>query len=393
MGETKQKIMIGLLVLAFVPAVVFLVAMFGKFPAAEKPEVPTVQETLLQEVVTEPSEVSIPTETTPEETVPETTVPAETMPEETAPETTEAPVTYDTVPLHYQNGYTDIRYNVSTLAQSGSVVASLSMVATYLTGHEYLPDEMMELFDHIGGTSMVWLETASDELQLPWTRAGNVHDALNAVRDGKIVIAVMNEKSYFSRGQHFIVLTGVNEEGLVTVNDPDENNYSAWALKDGFENGFRDGLIISGFAGAWIYDPEAMPEEPFIYEGPEPEECRYPGVELTEWEINLLAKLIWGEAQGEPYEGQQAIAEVVLNRLVSGDFQSSISDIVYADEQFASVDVLHLAKPTHVQYEAIERALYGPYILPMDVVFFATFRMNDNVWGDIGNHTFCYGWQ
>lgn len=387
MGEIKERIFIGLLVAAFVPAIIFFVSLFGNFPAAEKPDA-AVQETLLQEETTEPSETVPPTEA---ETVPETTEPP-TLPEETVPETTEPPVTFDAVPLYYQGDYPDIRYGVSTLAQSGSVVASLSMVATYLTGHEYLPDEMLELFDHIGGTSMNWLEKVSDELQLPWTRAGNVHDALNAVRDGKIVIAVMNDKSYFSRGLHFIVLTGVNEEGLILVNDPDETNYTAWALQDGFQNGFRDGLIISGFGGAWIYDPEEMPEEPFLYEGPEPVECRYPGLELTEWEINLLARLIWSEARGEPYEGQQAIVEVVLNRLVSGDFQSSINGIVYAKDQFESVDILHLAEPTHVQYEAIERALYGPYILPVDVVFFATFRVNENVWGDIGNHTFCYAY-
>ena len=44
------------------------------------------------------------------------------------------------------------------------------------------------------------------------------------------------------------------------------------------------------------------------------------------------------------------------------------------------------------QYEAIERALYGPYVLPTDVVFFATYRTNENVWGQIGGHIFCYQW-
>jgi hypothetical protein len=34
--------------------------------------------------------------------------------------------------------------------------------------------------------------------------------------------------------------------------------------------------------------------------------------------------------------------------------------------------------------------MYGPNILPMDVVYFARWKTNDNVWGKIGKHIFCY---
>ncbi len=45
-----------------------------------------------------------------------------------------------------------------------------------------------------------------------------------------------------------------------------------------------------------------MPEEPFIYEPePAPEESRYPGLELTDAEIKLMADLIFMEAQSEPF--------------------------------------------------------------------------------------------
>ena len=39
---------------------------------------------------------------------------------------------------------------------------------------------------------------------------------------------------------------------------------------------------------------------------------------------------------------------------------------------------------------AVERALEGPYVLAEGVVFFATYPVNDNVWGKIGGHTFCF---
>ena len=134
-----------------------------------------------------------------------------------------------------------------------------------------------------------------------------------------------------------------------------------------------------------------MPEEPFIYV-PEPkaEVPRYGDLELTEEEMDLIAKLICVEGGGEPFDGQQAIVEVILNRLAAGGFGETVRGIIYAEGQFESVNQIYLAKPTYSQYKAIENALYGPYVLPEDVYYFAKFKMNDNVWGKIGSHYFCY---
>lgn len=52
----------------------------------------------------------------------------------------------------------------------------------------------------------------------------------------------------------------------------------------------------------------------------------------------LLACLVSMEAGSEPYEGQLAVANVVLNRLRSGAFGSSISSVIYASGQFPSVN-------------------------------------------------------
>ena len=121
-------------------------------------------------------------------------------------------------------------------------------------------------------------------------------------------------------------------------------------------------------------------------------ECRYPDLELTQDDIELLARMVWVEAQGEPEEGQQAVAEVVLNRLAADNFQDTLKGVIYAEGQFRSTAFLEDAEPTQTQYEAVEQALNGPYVLPKDVVFFATYAVNKNVWGKIGGHTFCYQW-
>ena len=84
------------------------------------------------------------------------------------------------------------------------------------------------------------------------------------------------------------------------------------------------------------------------------------------------------------------MAEVVLNRMASANFGNTLKGIIYGEGQFRSVPYLETAEPYQAQYEAIERAIYGPYVLPEDVVHFATYPTNENVWGQIGGHIFCY---
>lgn len=348
----------------------------------------------------ETTEMTEATETVPPETEPTTVPTEETIPEETTateetvPVETEAPkVTIDAVPHYHQSEYPDIRYGNGTIATSGSSVAALAMVATYMTDHVYTPADIADYAVQYGGSHYKRLEKVSDLMQIPWKRALNVNEALKAVREGKIAIALMGSRSVFPGGNHFIVLTGVTEDGKIWVLDPDDRDYSAWGVGELLENGFPDGKLIAGYEGAWIYDKTQMPEEPFIYEPePAPEESRYPGLELTDAEIKLMADLIFMEAQSEPFEGQQAVAEVIFNRLKSGNFQSSINSIIYAKDQFAAVKNLYLAKPTDTQYKAIERALNGPYVLPEDVVFYAKFAVNKKIWGTIGSHIFCYSY-
>lgn len=51
-------------------------------------------------------------------------------------------------------------------------------------------------------------------------------------------------------------------------------------------------------------------------------------------DVTLLAALIQCEAGSEPYEGQLAVGAVVMNRLRSGAYPSSISGVIYQSGQF-----------------------------------------------------------
>lgn len=51
-------------------------------------------------------------------------------------------------------------------------------------------------------------------------------------------------------------------------------------------------------------------------------------------EKELLASLIFCEAGNQPYEGQVAVGAVVLNRVNSGSYPNSISEVIYQSGQF-----------------------------------------------------------
>ena len=299
---------------------------------------------------------------------------------------------YVSVPLYFQDDYPDVLYGDGTVKNNGCSITAISMVATYLTGYEYLPNELAYYFGGRAVNNMERLECAAKTLQLPYEKPKNWDFTFAALKEGKIAIVLVSETSKFTDSQHFIVLTGVTEDDKILVNDPFSPNYECWDLKQGFESGFIATDIINGYQGAWVFDKAAMPEEITRYfeEPPAEPDPRYPDIELSYADIQLIARVVWVEARGEPAEGQQAVAEVVLNRMASDQFPDDLKQVIYGEGQFRSARFLEDAQPGQAQYRAVENAIYGPFVLPEEVTYFATTAVNDNIWGQIGGHVFCY---
>ena len=57
----------------------------------------------------------------------------------------------------------------------------------------------------------------------------------------------------------------------------------------------------------------------------------------TESESYLLARLVHGEARGEPYTGKVAVAAVVLNRVKSASFPNTIAGVIFQTGAFDCV--------------------------------------------------------
>lgn len=295
------------------------------------------------------------------------------------------------MPYYYQGDYPDTMYGKGTVATSGCSVTSLAMIASYMTGHPYYPDEIARYFGGLADSDLARLEIGLQKMQIPYEKPENIDFTYQELQKGKVAIVLMGHTSAFTDSQHFIVLSGLTEDGKIIVHDPNRTNESRWELADGFQNGFSKSQLTTGYGGAWVFDKSQMPEVPFLYHMEELMHTvpRYPDIHLTAFQKQILAKLIWLEAQGESAEGQQAIAEVVLNRLSSNHFGANLQEVLMAEGQFQTAKLLDIADPYQAQYEAIERAIWGPYVLPTNVYYYATSAVNENIWGSIGGHVFC----
>lgn len=54
-------------------------------------------------------------------------------------------------------------------------------------------------------------------------------------------------------------------------------------------------------------------------------------------ELHLLSRVVQAEAEGEPFEGQVAVAAVLLNRVKSPSFPNTVAGVIYQPLAFESV--------------------------------------------------------
>lgn len=81
---------------------------------------------------------------------------------------------------------------------------------------------------------------------------------------------------------------------------------------------------------------------------------------FTVEEIEMMAKLVYGEARGEPLEGQVAVASVVLNRLKSDKFPNTVRGVIFQPQAFTAVsDGQYYLTPNKTAYRAVYLAIQG----------------------------------
>ncbi len=116
---------------------------------------------------------------------------------------------------------------------------------------------------------------------------------------------------------------------------------------------------------------------------------------LNIYEMDILAKVIYSEARGEPYIGQVAVGAVVMNRIQSKQFPDNIYDVVFQKGAFTAVsDGQYWLKPDRTAYLAAFDAVRGWDPTKGSLYYFnpAT-ATSDWIWSrpqklKIGNHIF-----
>ena len=112
--------------------------------------------------------------------------------------------------------------------------------------------------------------------------------------------------------------------------------------------------------------------------------------------VNLLARLIYGEARGEPYTGQVAVGAVVMNRVKNSSFPNTVSGVIYQSGAFDAVrDGQINLTPDSTAKKAAQDAING-----WDPSYGAIYYFNPStatnkwIWSrpmtvTIGRHRFC----
>ncbi len=114
-------------------------------------------------------------------------------------------------------------------------------------------------------------------------------------------------------------------------------------------------------------------------------------------DVYLLAKVVYGEARGEPYTGKVAVAAVVLNRVDSSKFPDSLAGVVYQPGAFSVVDdgQINLA-PDQDALRAARDAINGWDPSGGALFYYNPAKISANSWMwtrsvlvSIGDHNFC----
>ncbi|WP_028545215.1 spore cortex-lytic enzyme [Paenibacillus taiwanensis] len=80
----------------------------------------------------------------------------------------------------------------------------------------------------------------------------------------------------------------------------------------------------------------------------------------SENDLKLMANAVYGEARGEPYEGQVAVAAVILNRVKSPSFPNSVSGVIFQPGAFTAVaDGQIWLTPNEKARQAVQDAING----------------------------------
>ena len=97
-------------------------------------------------------------------------------------------------------------------------------------------------------------------------------------------------------------------------------------------------------------------------------------------DLDIVARVVQGEAGNCPWEHQVAVAAVVVNRVNSPLFPNTVREVVAQPRQYTELYLTGFDKTPRTCYEAAKVALDGDDDVPDDVIWQAEFPQGREIW-------------
>ncbi|WP_332693406.1 spore cortex-lytic enzyme [Halalkalibacter lacteus] len=157
--------------------------------------------------------------------------------------------------------------------------------------------------------------------------------------------------------------------------------------------------------GAGEAQPEPTPDEPVPYPEEPEEQDNEANIQkatnvpagYSDNDIRIMAQAVYGEARGEPYVGQVAVAAVVINRINSPTFPNTASGVIFEPRAFTAVaDGQIYMEPNETARRAVLDAINGQDPTGNALYYFNPDTATSGwIWSRpqikrIGKHIFCH---
>ena len=96
--------------------------------------------------------------------------------------------------------------------------------------------------------------------------------------------------------------------------------------------------------------------------------------------LDIVARVVQGEAGGCPWMHQLAVAAVVVNRVNDPRFPNTVREVVAAPMQYTTLYLRDFDKTSEQCYLAAKKALDGESGVPEDVIWQAEFVQGNEIW-------------
>lgn len=156
--------------------------------------------------------------------------------------------------LQYDTAWGTQAYGNGTIKRNGCCPTCLAMVFSYLCQQNIYPNDVVawagnRYYVNGEGTSWSIFSPAAAQWGVKCTNIGKSQGTMTeALGNGKIIIASMGPGT-FTKGGHYIVLTGITEDGKIKVNDPNDSG-----TKRHSEKAFEQSLILRECKNMWVFE-------------------------------------------------------------------------------------------------------------------------------------------